>query len=301
MRKGPNSSPGNKLTEEEREEVVMIATSAKYMNLPPSKIVPMLADQGRYVASETTFYKILKERKLSKHRGKSKPPTKNRPIPLIATAPNQIYSWDITYLKGPIRGKFYYLYMFMDIYSRKIVGFEVHEEESMEHSSTLIKKICIKEKVVENQLVLHSDNGGPMKGATMLVTLEKLGVLPSFSRSSVSNDNPFSESLFKTLKYCPEFPSKPFESISAAREWVLSFVFWYNFIHLHSGIKFVTPNDRHEGKDKEILERRKVVYEAAKIRNPNRWSRGIRNWNKVIKVYLNYLQKERESDTRIAS
>lgn len=279
----------------------MNATSEEYMNSPPSQIVPSLADKGIYIASESTFYKILREEKLLKHRGKSKAPSKTKPDPLIATAPNQIYSWDITYLKAPIKGTFFYLYMFMDIFSRKIVGYEVHLTESMKHSSALIDKICIDGNIEKKQLVLHSDNGSPMKGATMLATLQRLGVTPSFSRPGVSDDNPFSESLFKTLKYCPEYPSKPFNSLEEARAWTQSFVNWYNNIHLHSGIKFVTPNDRHEEKDKVILQRRKIIYETAKSKNPNRWSRETRNWNKIEKVYLNCLQKNRKLDMKKAS
>lgn len=293
-RQGPLSAPANKLTAEEVAEIVRVSTCREYMDLPPSQIVPSLADKGIYIASEFSFYKVLREHKLLEHRGKSKQKTNNRPAPLVATAPNQIYSWDITYLKGPIAGQFYYLYMFMDIYSRKIVGFRVHECESMDFSAQLLEEICLREGILKEQLILHSDNGGPMKGATMIVTMQRLGVMPSFSRPRVSDDNPYSEALFKTLKYCPEYPSTPFPSIKAANEWVEKFVIWYNHIHLHSGIKFVTPASRHEGKDAAILEKRKEVYQQAKMKNPNRWSRGIRNWGKVEKVYLNYLQEEKE-------
>lgn len=301
MRKGPKTTPANKLTDEEVQEVIKVSTSKEYMDLAPSKIVPMLADKGRYIASESSFYKILRERKLLEHRGKSKRPSPSKPVPLVATAPNQIYSWDITYLKSCIRGQFFYLYMFMDIFSRKIVGFDIYESESMDYSSELIDRICEAEEVEKDQLTLHSDNGGPMKGATMLATLEKLGVVASFSRPSVSNDNPYSESLFKTLKYCPEYSSNPFKSIEEAKEWVDKFVYWYNHKHLHSGIKFVTPNDRHEGKDIENLKRRKLVYESAKLKNPSRWSRGTRNWGYIEKVYLNDLQKDNELDIELAS
>jgi putative transposase len=269
--------------------------------LPPTQIVPSLADKGIYLASESSFYKILKEKKMLEHRGKSKKKSDNRPAPLVALGPNQIYSWDITYLKSNIAGKFYYLYMFMDIYSRKVVGHEVFDVESMEHSSALIERICEYESVRKDQLVLHSDNGGAMKGATMLATLQKLGVVPSFSRPRVSDDNPYSESLFKTLKYCPEYPSRPFASITEANAWVNKFVFWYNNIHLHSGIKFVTPVSRHELKDKKILKNRKDIYEAAKLKNPNRWSGQTRNWTKIEKVYLNYLQEDKDIDINLAS
>ena len=188
----------------------------------------------------------------------------------------------------------------MDIWSRKIVGFEVHEDESMEHSSILMEKLCDAEGIEKEQLVLHSDNGGPMKGATILATLERLGVAASFSRPRVSNDNPYSESLFKTLKYCPKYPDR-FESLAEAKQWMILFMDWYNN-HQHSGIKFVTPNERHQGLDVEILNKRKEVYEEAKERNPERWSnRKIRNWDREEKVYLNHLQKKRDVDMNIAS
>ena len=300
-RKGPLTVPANKLTLVEVQEIVQISTSAEYVDLAPSQIVPSLADKGIYVASESSFYKILKEKKLLEHRGKSKKKTHNRPAPLVALGPNQIYSWDITYLRSHIAGKFYYLYMFMDIYSRKIVGQEVFEVESMEFSSALVERICECEGIQKKQLILHSDNGGAMKGATMLATLQRLGVVPSFSRPRVSNDSPYSEALFKTLKYCPEYPSRPFASIAEANAWVNKFVFWYNNIHLHSGIKFVTPVSRHEMKDKMILEKRKEIYEAAKLKNPNRWSGQTRNWTKIEKVYLNYLQEDRDIDIKLVS
>jgi transposase InsO family protein len=300
-RKGPIATPGNKLTEEEISEIIRVSTSAEYVDLPPTQIVPSLADKGIYIASESSFYKELKKKKLLEHRGKSKKKTHNRPAPLVATGPNQIYSWDITYMRSDIAGKFYYLYMFMDIYSRKIVGHEVYDVESMEYSSLLLEKICECEGIKKDQLILHSDNGGAMKGATMLATLQKLGIIPSFSRPRVSDDNPYSESLFKTLKYCPEYPSKPFGSTEEANAWVNKFVFWYNNIHLHSGIKFVTPISRHEMRDNKILENRKKVYEEAKNKNPNRWSGKTRNWNKIEKVYLNYLQEEKNNDINLAS
>lgn len=300
-RKGPLSTPANKLNDEEIKEIIKTSTNKEYVDLPPCQIVPLLADKGIYMASESTFYKILRDNKLLEHRGKSKRPNTNRPAPLVAQSPNEIYSWDITYLRSSVAGKFYYLYMFMDIFSRKIVGYEVHENESMEYSSQLIERICIQENVVKDQLILHSDNGGAMKGATMLATLQKLGVVPSFSRPRVSDDNPYSESLFKTLKYCPKYPSKPFASSEEASAWVEKFVFWYNNIHLHSGIKFVTPMSRHEGLDKIILENRKKVYEKAKSKNPNRWSKNTRNWDKVEKVFLNYLQEEKNNVTTLAS
>ncbi len=170
----------------------------------------------------------------------------------------------------------------------------------MEYSSGLVERLCKVEGIREDQLILHSDNGGPMKGATMLATLEKLGVAASFSRPRVSNDNPYSESLFKTLKYCPKYPDR-FKNINEAKSWVIMFIDWYNN-HQHSGIKFVTPNERHQGLDIDILEQRKEVYLKAKEKNLERWNnRTTRNWEREEKVYLNHLQKKRDVNMKIAS
>lgn len=283
---GPETTPANKLSSEEREKVIAVATSPEFRDQSPKQIVPTLADQDTYVASESTFYRVLREEKMMKHRASSQPP-RNRPRALTASGPNQVYSWDITYLPGPIRGAFFYLYLFMDVYSRKIVGWRVEEEESMEHASDLISRVCYIEDIEPDQLVLHSDNGGPMKGATMVATLQTLGVMASFSRPHVSNDNPYSESLFGTMKYRPAYPRKAFEGLEEARGWVKTFVDWYNHEHLHSGIRFVTPADRHAGLDSEVLKKRKEVYKAARERHPARWSGPTRNWTPVGTVELN--------------
>jgi len=167
------------------------------------------------------------------------------------------------------------------------VGWQVHSEELSLLAADLITDICQREGAERHQVTLHSDNGSPMKGATMLATLQELGVMPSFSRPSVSNDNPYSESLFRTLKYRPEYPEKPFVDLPAARDWVSGFVHWYNDEHQHSGIKFVTPEQRHTGEDIQILTKRKAVYEKAKAQNPSRWTGKTRNWDRIKEVYLN--------------
>jgi transposase InsO family protein len=205
-RHGPLLEPVNKLSKEVQAEIISTANSKEYVDLSPWKIVAKLADNGKYLASESSFYRVLRENKLLAHRGRVKAPQKKMPIPLVANGPNQIWSWDITYLKSNIRGEYFYLYLFMDIFSRKIVGFDVFKSESMDYSSQVFEQTCINEGISKDQLVLHSDNGGPMKGATMLATLQRLGVMPSFSRPRVSDDNPYSESLFKTLKYKSDFP-----------------------------------------------------------------------------------------------
>ncbi len=279
--------PANKLSEEERKQILDIVNQPQYADMPPSQIVPALADVGFYVASESTFYRVLREANQLSHRGKSKPPTHKKPEPLVATGPNQLWSWDITYLATNVKGLFFYLYLIMDIYSRKIVGWEVYETESAEQAALVFRKANLRERIAGKSITLHSDNGSPMKGATMLSTLQKLGVMPSFSRPSVSNDNPYSEALFKTLKYHPEFPNKPFEHIDQARGWVAKFQNWYNDRHRHSNLKFVTPTQRHNGEDIAILEQRSVLYEEAKKRHPERWSGTTRDWIPKKTVFLN--------------
>ena len=286
-RTGPDKAPGNKLTEEERQQILHVANSPEYRDMSPKQIVPKLADQGIYIGSESSFYRILKEQKMINHRQRSKPAVHHRPNGYAADGPCQVWSWDITYLRSPVSGMFYYLYMIIDVWSRKIMAATVYEEESMELSSDLFAHTCFSHRVNSQGLVLHSDNGGPMKGSTMQATLQKLGVIPSFSRPMVSDDNPYSESLFRTMKYRPEYPSKAFENLTQAQLWVDEFVCWYNTCHLHSAIRFVTPDDRHYDREQQILEDRKLVYENARHRHPERWSQKTRNWNPVTLVYLN--------------
>jgi putative transposase len=190
-------------------------------------------------------------------------------------------------LPTSVNGRYFYLYLFMDVFSRKVVGWQVYETESGDLASEVMRDVCKREHIAPGQVVLHSDNGSPMKGATMLATLQALGVMPSFSRPAVSNDNPFSESLFRTMKYRPTYPTRPFENLLAARQWVGRFVQWYNHEHRHSAIGFVTPDQRHMRIDTALLNQRVQVYEAAKARHPQRWSGATRNWQPVNIVHLN--------------
>lgn len=284
---GAQREPANKLCEQERRQILDIANAPEFAPMAPSQIVPVLADRGLYIASESSFYRVLREANQLARRGKAKPPTRQRPTPLQASAPNQLWSWDITYLATTLKGRFFYLYLIMDVFSRKIVGWEVFETESAEQAAQVFHKAHLREGIRAQSLTLHSDNGSPMKGATMLSTLQRLGVMPSFSRPSVSDDNPFSEALFKTLKYHPGFPDKPFDSLQEAREWVAGFQRWYNEVHRHSGLKFVTPAQRHRGEEGVVLEQRHTLYQAAKARHPERWSGPSRNWEPETIVYLN--------------
>jgi putative transposase len=286
-RHGPRSRPANSLSSEERAELIATATSERFRELAPSQIVPILAEEGVYMASESSFYRVLRLEKLLTHRTGSRPAAHHRPTEYVAKGPNEVWSWDITYLRGPVRGQFLYLYLVVDIWSRMIVAWEVAEEESSEISSPMIVRACMEHGVDKDRLVIHSDNGGPMKGATLLATFQFLGIVPSFSRPRVSDDNPYSEALFRTLKYRPEYPSRPFAGLAAAREWVQRFVRWYNREHRHSAIKFVSPAARHEGREAQILSARKETYEQARRRHPSRWSRGTRNWSAVGEVVLN--------------
>lgn len=283
----------NKLSQEEKDTILALCNSDEFKDQAPKQIVPALADRNEYLASESSFYRILRDEGQTQHRGRSAAPkTTAKPEAQIADGPNQVWSWDITYLASPIKGVFFYLYLFMDIYSRKVVGWEVYENESSEQAAEILRKTRLSEAVSMNHtIVLHSDNGSPMKGATMLATMlatmQKLGIVPSFSRPSVSNDNPYSEALFKTLKYIPSYPSKPFNNLDDARQWVATFVDWYNHSHRHSGLKYVTPVQRHTGEDIAILEQRKRVYEDGKKKYPERWSGKTRNWDHVPIVKLN--------------
>lgn len=285
----------NKLTGEQRDEVLAMANSALYQDLPPSKIVPLLADAGCYMASESTFYRILRDAKQLAHRLTSKPTKQSRPEAYEAYGPNQVWSWDISYLPTQVRGIFFYLYFIMDIYSRKIVGWSIHETEDSVHAALLMKQACLDENVEAGQLVLHSDNGSPMKGVTMLTMLQELGVIPSFSRPSVSDDNPYSEALFRTTKYHHSFPwLEKFASLLTARVWGEKLVHWYNNEHLHSALKFVTPAQRHSGQDAIIRAKRNVVYETAKRQYPERWSGKTRNWLVTKIATLNPNKKLKE-------
>ena len=280
--------PPNKLSLAQRDAAMRVLNSNAFKDLPPSQIVPRLADAGQYVASESTMYRLLHEAGQMGHRRLERVPRKvSKPRALVATQPDQVYCWDITYLPAPVRGMHFYLYLFVDIFSRKIVGWQVFDCESAQLAAGLLRDICERMAIPQGQLTVHSDNGSPMKGETMLATMQRLGIAASRSRPSVSNDNPYSESLFRTLKYRPQLPLKPFKDLLHARRWVTDLVHWYNLEHRHSAIRFVTPTQRHAGLDKSMLKNREVVYAAARQANPSRWSGSTRNWDPIDEVHLN--------------
>ena len=280
--------PSNKLSLEEREQMLAVANEPEFASLPPSQIVPRLADRGEYLASESSFYRVMHDAGQLHHRGRAQAPKKTKaPTTHEASGPNRVWSWDISWMPRRVRGLYWYLYLILDIYSRKIVGWEVHECENGELGAALLQRAVMAERCFRQPLVLHADNGSPMKSQTMRVKLEELGISPSYSRPRVSNDNAYSEALFRTLKYCPAWPSQGFATLEEARAWVLNFVDWYNNRHCHSALKFVTPAQRHDGREKALLERRQRVYEAAKARNPERWSGATRDWSAIGTVTLN--------------
>ena len=279
--------PKNKLKQEERQRIVETANQPKYKSLPPSQIVPALADEGLYIASESSFYRVLREHDQQHHRGRQQAPVHRIPSTHKATAPGQVWCWDITWVAGPVKGIFYYLYLILDLYSRKIVGWELHDQELSDYAAQLVRKAYLREGIQGKLLVLHSDNGSPMKGYTLLQTLYNLGVQGSYNRPRVSNDNAYAESLFRTFKYRPGYPHKGFKSIEEARTWVHHFVNWYNYEHKHSGLKFITPNERHTGADQDVMKQRETIYAKAKARHPERWSGNPRNWQLPEEVWLN--------------
>lgn len=281
-------TPANALSETERQAVLAVCNRPEYAALPPSQIVPRLADQGLYLASESTFYRVLRAADQQQRRGRSQKPHRHpAPTTHIAHAPNQVWSWDITYLPTAVRGQYYYLYLIEDIYSRKGVGWEVYEQECGPHAAALLQRSVIREQCLRQPLVLHSDNGAPMKSVTLLSKLYELGITPSRGRPRVSNDNAYSESLFRTLKYCPQWPHNGFASLDDARGWVRDFIQWYNHEHRHSRINFVTPAERHQGQDAEVLAKRHSVYQQARAQRPERWSGNTRNWEPAGPVPLN--------------
>ena len=281
-------TPVNVLSEAEVAAILAAVNAPEFAHLPVTQIVPNLADQGIYLGSESTFYRVLRRHKQLAHRRLERKARKRaRPVSLSAIKANQVASWDITYLPTAVRGQYWYLYAVMDLFSRKIVAWQVYETESGEHASGLIRDYVLREAIAPNELTLHSDNGAVMKGATLYATLQTLGVATSHSRPSVSDDNAFIESFFRTLKYRPENAVEPFATLQDARQFADKLMAWYNQEHRHSAISFVTPNERHSGEDIAMLAQRKEVYEQARVKNPNRWSGETRNWKHKAEVNLN--------------
>jgi len=289
QRRGPKTLIPHRLTEDEKDQAQALANRPEYRNLSPEAVVAKAADAGEYVCSERTLRRIQKERNQATYRGRAKPATPiHKPREYAANGPLQVLSWDITYLKNArVRGAHFFLYLYVDVWSRRILGWAVHDEQTSERAAELLRSVCAEHRIEADTAVLHQDNGAPMKGATFLATLDALGVTKSFSRPGVSDDNAYIESLFRHLKYVPSYPRTGFHSVAQASHWVAHFVDWYNHQHLHGSIGLVTPDDRHHGRDIAILAQRRRVYADARAKNPRRWTRDIRRWNRPTIVTLN--------------
>jgi putative transposase len=282
--------PSHALTAAERARIIAVANEPRFAETPPARIVPALADEGTYIASESSFHRVLRAAGQMNRRGRAQPPRPSRPPSThIATRPGEVWCWDLTFLPAQVRGRWFYLYLILDLFSRKVVGFEVHETDSADHAAHLARRTALAEGVhaSHRKPVLHGDNGATLKATTVLAMLAWLGIAPSYSRPRVSDDTPFVEALFRTAKYRPAFPPKGFADLDAARQWAAGFVHWYNHEHHHSGICYVTPAERHAGQDRALLARRHALYQQARERNPRRWSRQTRNWTPIAAVTLN--------------
>jgi transposase InsO family protein len=283
-------TPAHALSATERAEILRLANEPRFAALPAAQIVPRLTDEGRYVASESSFLRVLRAAGQSAHRGRAKAPSSPRvPTTHTAHAPGDVWCWDVTWLPSRVRGQWFYLYLILDLYSRKIVGHEVHAEECGEQAAQLLKRTALAEGIhaALRKPVLHGDNGAALKATTVLAMLQWLGVAPSYSRPQVSDDNAYVESLFRTAKYRPGYPSGGFADLDAARQWAAQFVDWYNHEHRHSGLRFVAPTQRHARQDAAILAARAAVYASARERHPRRWSGTARNWTPIGAVTLN--------------
>ncbi|WP_211289247.1 IS3 family transposase, partial [Xanthomonas hyacinthi] len=284
--------PAHALTEDERAQVLNVANEPRFADMPSARIVPMLADEGRDIASESSFARILREYGQNARRGRARAPRPSRaPSTHIATAPGQVWCWDMTYLPAEVAGRWFHLFLIMDLYSRKIIGWEVHDSDGAEHATHLVRRTALAENIVlqdpAHRPVLHGDNGASFKATTVLAMLYWLGIKPSYSRPRVSDDNAFVESLFRTAKYRPEFPATGFADLDGARQWAANFVRWYNVEHRHSSIGYVSPEQRHAGQDLAILQARHGLYQQARQANPARWSGRTRNWERITAVALN--------------
>jgi transposase InsO family protein len=290
-RKSSHRLVSHRLTDEERQRILLTCNQPEFAALPPAQIVPALADRGIYIGSERSFYRVLHAHGQAHHRGRARPPQEPRAVPrLEARGPNQVWSWDITYLPTSVRGVWLYLYLVIDVWSRKVVAWDVADREDAQIAADLVSRACLRERISRRRrqtLILHADNGNAMRAATLETRLEELGVLRSFSRPRVSNDNPYSESLFRTVKYRPDYPRRPFNSVEEACSWACAFVDWYNHQHRHSGIRFVTPDQRHSGQAVAICSQRAQLYEQARQRHPRRWSRSTRCWRQPEVVWIN--------------
>lgn len=269
----PRQKPKNALARQERQEVLETLHSERFVDKAPREVFATLLDENAYLCSVRTMYRVLeKEGEVRERRNQVRRPNYKKPE-LLATAPNQVWSWDITKLRGPIKWSYFQLYVILDIFSRYVIGWMVADRESALLAERLIKETIEKQGIQRNQLTIHADRGSSMKSKTVAQLLSDMTVIKSHSRPQVSNDNPYSEAQFKTLKYCPEFPGR-FGSLEDARSFCQSFFPWYNAEHHHTGIGLLTPETVHYGRAQEVIEKRRLVLEAAYRNHPERFFNG---------------------------
>ncbi len=268
----PRPKPPRALDEEERQAVLDVLHEPRFVDLPPGEVYATLLDEERFYCSERTMYRILKAKgEVRERRKQLEHPPYAKPE-LIAAGPNEVWSWDITKLKGPVKWTYFYLYVILDIFSRYTAGWMVAALESAELAKWLITETCRKQAITEEQLTLHADRGSSMKSKCLAMLLSDLGVTKTHSRPHVSNDNPFSESQFKTLKYRPEFPAR-FGCIEDARVHCVDFFQWYNMEHHHSALGWLTPEDVHYGRGPGMVQARQQVLNVAYAQHPERFVR----------------------------
>jgi len=285
-RKGSKKTVVRKVPQETRDEIMSVCNEPRFRDLTPYEIVPQLLEEGRYLASERTIYRILKEADQLHHRSESRVRHRHsKPPERRATGSDQVYTWDITYMARTIRGFFFYAYVIKDIFDKSIVGWSIHAEESERHSRALFERV-LKGRRIQLK-ALHADNGHPMKGVSLMGLLQDLNVAVSHSRPRTSNDNPYIESLFKTMKYHVTYP-RAFDTLADARQWMADFVHWYNTEHLHSSIGYVTPHQMRYGQAEAIFEQRNDAINRARELHPERWgSRPAKQWIINREVVLN--------------
>ena len=270
-RKGAPKVTARKLAPQEREAVYQAANQERFADLTPEQVVATLSQESTYLASASTFYRVLRERKALNHRQDSKTPVRNaKPDTRVATGPNQVWTWDITWLSTEVKGIYFYAYVIMDLFDRSIVGWAIHDREDGQLARELFERACLEQGACPQ--FVHSDNGGPMKSYTLVEFLYSRNILPTTNRPRVSNDNPFSESLFKTVKYRAGYP-RTFKTMIAAMTWFAGFVDWYNTKHMHSALAYVTPHQRRNGRDTGLLASRNATLALARERHPLRWGR----------------------------
>ena len=265
--------PPRALDDAEKESVHNLLDSERFQDQTPREVYATLLDEGAYLCHWRTMYRILDEyQEVRERRNQLRHPAYTRPE-LLATAPNQLWSWDITKLRGPVRLCYYYLYVVLDVFSRYVVGWMVAEHESAALAEELIIAACTNQQISRNQLTIHSDRGAPMTAKPIAVLMSDLGIAKSHSRPHVPDDNPYSEAQFRTLKYCPTYPDR-FGSLQDARQWSQNFFTWYNQQHHHTALALLTPSDVHYGRADEKLAQRQVVLQQAYQTHPERFVKG---------------------------